>query len=224
MTEAPSPSLTASPEDLRLVGALRRGDEAAFTALVERYHASLIRTAMAYVRSRAAAEEIAQETWLGVLRGIDRFEGRSSLKTWIFRILTNTAKTKGEREGRTVPFSSLSSEGVPDEPAVEPERFLDATHPRWPGHWASPPSSWDGVPEQRLISKETLGRIREAIEALPPVQRRVITMRDVEGWPSEEVCELLELSKANQRVLQHRARSKVRQALEDYLEDVLQLA
>jgi RNA polymerase sigma-70 factor (ECF subfamily) len=216
--EAGHATRPASAEDARLVAALRTGDERAFAVLVDRYHASLVRLASVYVRDHAVAEEVAQETWLGVVQGIDRFEGRSSLKTWIFRILTNTAKTRGERERRTVPFAALASFDE-DEPSVEPERFLDASHPVWPGHWASPPESWDDIPEQRLASAETLAHIRAAIDALPPLQAQVISLRDVEGWSSEEVCELLGLSEVNQRVLLHRARSKVRRELEDYLGD-----
>jgi len=212
------PSAPAEVEDARLVASLRKGDEGAFAALLDRYHASLVRVATTYVRDRAVAEEVAQETWLGVVQGIGRFEGRSSLKTWIFRILTNIAKTRGEREGRTIPFTAL----VPldeDEPSVPAERFLDASHPVWPGHWASAPASWDEVPEQRLASSETMALIRTAIEALPPLQAQVITLRDVEGWESGEVRELLGVSEVNQRVLLHRARSKVRAALEAYLGD-----
>ncbi len=208
----------ASAEEARLVTALRRGDEGAFAVLVERYHASLIRLATVYVRDRTVAEEVAQETWLGVVQGIDRFQGRSSLKTWIFRILTNKAKTRGERESRSVPLSTLTSAG--DEgSSVDPDRFLDSTHPVWPGHWASPPASWEELPERRLESSETLAIVRRSIEALPPTQAEVITLRDVEGWSSEEVRELLGLSEGNQRVLLHRARSKVRRALEEYLGD-----
>jgi RNA polymerase sigma-70 factor (ECF subfamily) len=203
-------------EEARLLRGLKRGDEATFATLVDRYHASLLRVAQVYVRDRAVAEEVVQETWLGVIRGIERFEGRSSLKTWIFRILANTAKTRGERERRTIPFSALNGAG-PAEPAVQPERFLETDHPEWPGHWASPPASWEGIPEDRLLAGETLGRIREAIDELPRMQAQAVTLRDVEGWSSEEVCALLGISEGNQRVLLHRARSKVRRALEDYL-------
>ncbi|SRR6266508_836351 len=201
-------------EELGLVEALRAGDEAAFMTLVDRYGPSMLRLAMVYVRNRSVAEEVVQETWLGVLRGIDRFEGRSSLKTWIFRILTNTAKTRGQRESRSVPFGSFGDE---DEPAVDPDRFLPPDHPRWPGHWSSPPSGWSGVPEERLVGKETLGVIAQAVEALPPAQREVITLRDLDGWTSDETCNALGLTETNQRVLLHRARSKVRRALEEYL-------
>jgi RNA polymerase sigma-70 factor (ECF subfamily) len=210
-------SAVAAPDDARLYRGLRAGDEGAFIALVERYHAPLLRLAMTYVRDRSVAEEVVQETWLGVLRGLERFERRSLLKTWIFRILTNTAKTRAVRERRSIPFSSLTS-GADDEPSVEPERFLGATHPVWPGHWASPPRSWDDIPERHLESKEVREVIEAAIAALPPVQGQVISLRDVEGWSSEEVCELLELSEANQRVLLHRARSKVRAALERFFQ------
>jgi RNA polymerase sigma-70 factor (ECF subfamily) len=204
--------------DARLVSALQRGEEEAFSRLLELYHAPLLRLAMTYVRNRAVAEEVVQDTWLGVIRGIDRFESRSSLKTWIFRILANQAKTRALREGRTVPFSSLESWSQSAEPAVEPERFLDATHPRWPHHWVTPPASWEGIPESRLLGRETLAQVQEAIEMLPAAQRAVITLRDIEGWTSDEVCELLEISEANQRVLLHRARSKVRRTLERYFD------
>lgn len=208
-------------EDAAVVAALRRGDEAAFVALVDRYHGALVRVAMLYVGDRSTAEDVAQETWLGVVQGIDRFEGRSSLKTWIFRILVNRAKSRAQRERRSVPFSSLAAELATDEPAVDPERFLPPDSPSWPGHWASAPVSWDRIGEDRLVSKETMHRIHTCIDTLPPMQRHVVVLRDVEGWSGAEVCDLLELSEANQRVLLHRARSKVRRALERYLmEDV----
>jgi RNA polymerase sigma-70 factor (ECF subfamily) len=202
--------------DLDLVEALRAGDERAFMELVDRYGASMLRLAMMYVKSRAVAEEVVQDAWVGVLRGIDRFEGRSSLKTWIFRILTNTAKTRAQREGRSVPFASLAGD---DEPAVDPDRFLPPDHPTWPGHWATPPSGWYGQPEERLVGRETLAVIARAIDALPPAQREVITLRDLEGWSSEETCNALGLTETNQRVLLHRARSNVRTALEEYLDE-----
>ena len=202
----------------RLLAGLRAGDERAFRELVERYDRSLLRVAMLFVATRADAEEIVQETWLAVLAGVERFERRSSLKTWLFRILTNRAKTRAVREARSVPFSALvAREAGGDEPAVPPERFLPIDHPRWPGHWAAAPRSWADTPEQRLLSAETRGVIETAIQALPPVQRAVISLRDVEGWESEEVCGALELSEGNQRVLLHRARSRVRAALDEYL-------
>jgi len=185
--------------------------------LIDRYHASMVRVARMFVRDRAVAEEVAQEAWLGVLTGLDRFEGRASLKTWLFRILTNRAKTRAQREGRSIPLSAFGAEDDSDERTVDPARFLDRDDPRGPGAWASPPKPWETLPEERLVSQETLGRIGEAIEALPESQREVIRLRDVEGWSAEEVCDALGLTDGNQRVLLHRARSGVRQALEDYL-------
>jgi RNA polymerase sigma-70 factor, ECF subfamily len=203
------------PDDTELVRALRAGDETVFMDLVRRWHASMLRVAQMYVPSRAVAEEVVQETWLGVLTGIDRFEQRSSLKTWVFRILTNRAKTRGERERRTVPFSALvTAESEGDDPAVDPSRFQgpDGAHP---GGWAAPPDAW---PQEALLASETLGVINAAIDMLPEAQRLVITLRDVQGFGADEVAELLEISDVNQRVLLHRARSKVRAALEAHLD------
>ena len=197
------------------LAALRSGDEAAFLALVRTHNSSMVRVAQIYVGSRAIAEEVAQEAWLGAIKGLDRFEGRSSVKTWLFRIVTNIAKTRAVREGRTIPFSALRNPGNVPEPAVEPERFRAHDDPRWPGHWAVKPQEW---PEERLLAGETLSLVMEAIERLPASQRAVITLRDVEGWSSEEVCNALELTETNQRVLLHRARAKVRKALEGHLD------
>jgi RNA polymerase sigma-70 factor (ECF subfamily) len=202
-------------EDATVVAALRRGDEDAFTELVNAYSTSLLRLAQDFVRTRSIAEEVVQETWLAVLNGIDRFEGRSSLKTWVYRILVNKAKTRGVREARTVPFSALAPEGD-DEPVVPEERFRGPDD-LWPGHWASPPRPLDTVPEERLLAREARGRIAEALETLPESQRVVVTLRDVAGWDSEEVCDALGLSEGNQRVLLHRGRAKLRAALELYL-------
>jgi RNA polymerase sigma-70 factor, ECF subfamily len=197
-----------------LVDALLAGDESAFMALVDRYGSSMLRLARTFVPSHAVAEEVVQEAWLGVLRGLERFEQRSSLKTWIFRILTNVAKTRGERESRSIPFSSLAGAGE-DEPAVDPARF-DPPHGKT-GAWSAPPASWEDVPEERLLSQESLALIEAAIGALAPMQRAVITMRDVEGCSSDEVRNVLDLSETNQRVLLHRARSAVRRALEQHV-------
>lgn len=204
----------AGTQESELIAALRAGDESAFAALVERYHAGFVRVARMYVRDRAVAEEVAQETWLAVLGAIDRFEARSSLKTWLYRILTNRAKTRGERESRSVPFSSI---GDPDEPAVDPDRF-QSEGGQYPGGWKEFPQPWEGGPEERLLAGETRELILATIETLPPNQRAVITLRDVEGFGADEVCNVLELSDTNQRVLLHRARSRVRRALEQYLE------
>ena len=205
----------AAPAEAQVLEALRAGDEDAFRALVREYTPSLVRVARIYVSTQAAAEEVAQETWLGVLNGLPRFEGRSSLRTWIFRILTNIAKTRAKRDGRTLPFSTLSEPGRVPEAAVDADRFLDPEHPRWPGHWALKPEAW---PEDALVAGETREKLAEAIEALPAAQRAVISLRDIEGWSSEEVRNVLDLSETNQRVLLHRARSKVRSALESYLD------
>jgi RNA polymerase sigma-70 factor, ECF subfamily len=213
------PGVTVSSAgELELLAALRRGDERAFTVLVDRHGASMLRLARVYVRDRAVAEEVVQEAWLGVLRGIDRFEGRSTLQTWLFRIVANLAKTRAVREGRSVPFSALVDADVEDAgPSVPPERFRGQDD-RWAGHWAAPPAEW-ARPEEELLSTETRRIIADAIEALPDNQRLVITLRDVEGWSSAEIRNVLELSETNQRVLLHRARTKVRQALDDYLSD-----
>ncbi len=198
-----------------LVAALRAGDEAAFRSLLHEYGPSLLRVARTYVSTWAVAEEVVQETWLGVIAGIDRFEGRSSLKTWIYRILTNRAKTRGQREARTVPFSALDGPDT-DGSTVDADRFhrdgADA------GHWSSAPSRWSDLPEGRLLGKETLATVQAAIEQLPETQRAVITLRDVDGWSSAEVRNVLGVSESNQRVLLHRARAKVRRTLETYLE------
>ena len=201
-------------EDHELVQRLRDGDESAFVELIDRYGAMMLRVAQMYVRDRATAEEVVQETWLAVLNGIDRFEERSSLKTWIFRILTNRAKTRGQREGRVLPFSSLTGESAGgEEPSVDPDRFLGPDSPH-PGAWAAPPVAW---PQERLLERETLDVIEMAIDDLPEAQREVILLRDVDGWTPMEVSDALGISDGNQRVLLHRARSKVRAALERYM-------
>jgi RNA polymerase sigma-70 factor (ECF subfamily) len=205
----------AEQDEQRLLRSLKAGDETAFAQLLDRHHGALVRLATTFVRDRAVAEEVAQETWIAVIKGVSRFRGESSLKTWIFRILINRAKTRAVRERRTVPFSAL--DGDHDEPAVDPERFLDAGHPQWPGHWASPPADWRALPEERLLAGETRELIRSSIDRLPPAYQQVITLRDVDGWDSDEVCQLLGISEVNQRVLLHRARSKVRAALEAHL-------
>ncbi len=201
---------THAEDDATLLAALRAGDEHAFTALVEQYHPAMVRLATAYVPSYAVAEEVAQEAWLGVLNGLARFEGRSSLKTWIFRILTNIAKTRGAREQRSTAFSSVFDDLADDETAVDPERFAAG------GHWLLAPSGWGDSPEQQLEGAECQALIHATIESLPANQREVIRLRDVLGFTSEEVCNALDVSETNQRVLLHRARSRVRKALEGY--------
>lgn len=203
----------APPQDLALVTRLLGGDEAAFRALVEQYHGVLVRLALAFVSSRAVAEEVVQETWVGVLGGLRSFEGRSALKTWIFRILTNRAKTRAVREGRSVPFSALGDAEGEHHPAVDPARFKPN------GTWAEPPRRWDeDTPEKLAMQEEALRRLERAIDELPPNQRAVLTLRDLDGLESAEVCNILEISETNQRVLLHRARSKLRSVLEEYVD------
>lgn len=216
----PSTEPTAHPhaasDDARMIAALRRRDEGAFTELVRRHHAGLLRYAAVFVRDRAVAEEVVQETWLGVIRGIDGFAGRSSLTTWIFSILANRARTRGEREARTIPFAALAAgEMEADEPAVDPSRFRPAGAP-WAGYWLTPPQPWN-APEERLLAAETREVVARAISELPPVQREVITLRDVIGMEAGEVCGMMGLTDGNQRVLLHRARGRVRRALGAHL-------
>ena len=206
----------ATDRDASLLPALRAGDEEAFATLVSRYHASLKRIARMYVSTDAVAEDVVQETWLAVIDGIDRFEHRSSFRTWLFHILANKAKTRGVRERRTVPFSSLGP-GEEGEPTVSPDRF-QGEGDAWPGHWASPPRAWED-PERRLASLEARERLRAAIATLPERQQAVLTLRDVEGLSAEEVSDLLDLTPGNQRVILHRARAKVRAELEDWFDE-----
>jgi RNA polymerase sigma-70 factor (ECF subfamily) len=209
---ASSREAVASMDDATLVSRLLAGDEQAFAGLVDGLHGSLVRIARIFVRDDAVAEEVAQETWRAVLEGLPSFERRSSLKTWILRILANRAKTRGAREARSVPMSALESQDEP-EPAVDPSRFKPT------GMWDAPPPAWDDdTPERLLGRREAMQALQRAIEALPPAQRAVIVLRDVEGVDAAEVCNILELTETNQRVLLHRARSKVRAALEPYME------
>jgi len=199
--------------DQELIARLRARDEAAFMQLVDRLSPSMRRVARMFVSSDAVADECVQEAWLGVLQGIDRFEGRSSLRTWIFRILVNIAKTRGQREGRSVPFATLAGDDL-DRPTWDPSAFDT------PGAWTSLPFDWRGLPEDRVEGHETLTVIGRAIESLPPMQAEGIRLRDVLGWSSEEVRNALDLTDTNQRVLLHRARAKVRAAVEEHLRSV----
>jgi RNA polymerase sigma-70 factor (ECF subfamily) len=213
MTQAELPGRDASASEAALLASLRAGDEAAFEGIVARHYATMLAVAMTYVKGRATAEEVVQETWLGVIQGLDRFEGRSSLKTWILSILVHKAKSRGVREARSVPFASLG----PEEPAVAPERFRDRGE-SYPGHWRAFPRDWSASAASAVQDRETLRVVMGAIAALPPAQQTVIRMRDVEGFSPAEVCTALDVSEGNQRVLLHRARSRVRAALEDHLD------
>ena len=207
----------ASPDpDAALLERLRARDEDAFRELVTEHGPFLMRLVMMHVPSHAIAEEVVADTWLAVLTGLDRFEGRSSLRTWIASIALNKARTRGTREGRILPFALLRrryEEG--GGPALDPDRFQGRRGER-PGWWASPPAAWE-EPERQLEAKETRDVMLRAIRDLPPRQREVITLRDLLGWDAEEVRNALDLTETNQRVLLHRARSKVRSALEEHL-------
>jgi RNA polymerase sigma-70 factor (ECF subfamily) len=205
---ASASEMRAVVQDSPMVEALRAGDERAFLELVGQLHGAMVRFARGFVGSDAAAEDVVQDAWAAVLEGIDRFEGRSALRSWIFGIVANLARTRATREARSVPLSALEADDA--EPAVDPSEFLPPSHPRWAGHWAQYPEPW---PETQLLAQETLTRIRDAIGRLPPAQRSVLQLRDVEGWSSQEVCESLSLSEINQRVLLHRARSRVRREI-----------
>lgn len=208
----PGPRVVREPFDPDLE-ALRSGDEAAFEALIGRYHGSMLRLAISYLRDRGAAEDAVQETWLTCLRTLDRFEGRSSLKTWIFGILLNVARARRRKESRILPFTSLLRRvaGEGRGPTVDPQRF------NGDGEWLAHPDSWTNVPESRLLGRETIGQVKTAIEGLPPGQREVVILRDVAGFDADEVCTLLSISSANQRVRLHRGRASVRKVLEEYL-------
>jgi RNA polymerase sigma-70 factor (ECF subfamily) len=201
-------------DDQQLVARAQSGDEAAFAELVRRHSAAMLRLARMYVPTQALAEDVVQETWLAVVKGLERFEGRSSFKTWLLRILVNRAKTRGVREHRSIPFASLggdADDGDGEGPTVDPSRFAAD------GAWVSPPRRWEEDPEQALRSKEVRRIAEEAIAALPERQRLVITMRDLEGLSADDVRNALDLTETNQRVILHRARAKVRQALEDWI-------
>ena len=218
--------LVAQPvfaQDDVLIAALRDGDEAAFSFLIDRYHTSLVRLATTFCRDEHVAEEVVQETWIAVLKGIEHFEGRSSLKTWLFSILSNKAKTRGVRESRSVAFSQLVNDEVEaDDPAVDPTYFdTPATNAAWVGWWHDDhhPSPWQNMPEGHALASELRACISRAIAQLPTCQGQVITLRDVLGYESDEACNVLGISETNQRVLLHRARSKVRRALEKYFDE-----
>jgi len=211
---APLPEM--SPEDRAVVDRLRAGDEPTFLAIVEKNHRAMVRVALGHVSSEAVAEEVVQEAWMGILQGLDKFEGRCPLRAWMFRILVNCAKMRGAREARSVPFSALETDDGEGERRPL-ETFRRPDDPRWPGHWAQGPERWT---DDRLADAQALARIRAEIEKLPPNQRQVITLRDIEGWESAEVCEALAISEANQRVLLHRARTRVRKALAGWASEV----
>lgn len=214
--------MTATPkqtvDDAELAARLRDGDAETFADVIEAYSPALRRLARSYVPSAAVADEVVQETWLAVIEGIDGFEGRSSVKTWVFRILVNIARRQGGRERRSVTLDSTAPE---DDGLFDPARLLPFDRPRTPGHWMSFPERSQRRPDDEVVSREAMGIVADAIATLSPTQRQVITLRDVEGWSGGEVCETLSLSEVNQRVLLHRARMCVRAALERHFDDQL---
>jgi RNA polymerase sigma-70 factor (ECF subfamily) len=211
----PSSRAQANEGEAELLMRLRDGDEAAFNLLFDRYHALTVRVARSYVRSQSVAEEVAQDAWIGVIEGLRQFEGRSSLKNWIVRIAVNKARTRGVREARSLPFSALVRE---DDDGIDLGRFRGPGD-AFPGHWTSYPRTWRSLPEEATAMHETLSVVQKAIEALPERQRLVLILRDIDGWESAEVATALELTDANERVLLHRARTKVRAVLERHLAD-----
>lgn len=201
----------------QLLARLRRGDERAFDELVNKHHGSLIRMAMGYVGDHEVAEEVVQDTWMAVIEGLGRFERRSSLRTWIFGIMIHKAKDRGVREKRHVTFSAFDSNGEEHDEAVDPARFHQSGE--WVGHWAVPPQPWDDrTPEQLLASQQAVSAMERAIEALPQTLKDVLILRDVEGVDAREACEILKITETNLYVRLHRARERVRQAVETYLE------
>lgn len=207
---------TSADTESRYVRQLKAGDENVFAEAVDRFTPSMLRVARGYGLGAATAEDVVQEAWLRVLRSLDRFEGRSSFRTWLFVILGNCARRRATTERRSV---SLDSGGGTAEPAVAESRFFPADHPRWAGMWTTLVDSWDSIPEERLLAEETRKRFRASLDALPARYTVVFVLRDVEGWPSEDVCALLDLTPENQRVLLHRARVRIRSALEEYFEE-----
>jgi len=211
------PGVAVTNEERTLVARLRRGDEGAFDELVNKHHGALIRMAMGHVADREVAEDVVQDTWMAVIEGLDRFEGRSSLRTWIFGIMMHKAKDRGVREKRHTTFSAFESFDEDNEEAVDPSRFHQSGE--WAGHWAFPPQPWDEqTPEKLLASKQAVMAMNKAIEALPQPLKDVLILRDVEGIEAKEVCEILKITETNLYVRLHRARERVRQAVETYLE------
>jgi RNA polymerase sigma-70 factor (ECF subfamily) len=211
----PDQQAVAPSADTVVVERLLAGDEAAFMILVDQHQPAMLRLAQMYVSSRAVAEEVVQEAWIGVLKGLPTFEGRSSLRTWMYKIVTNVAKTRGIREGRSTPFSALARDH--DDP-VDPSWFQGPDE-AFPGGWRTFPDDWRGIPEDRLLGRETLDHIARALDAMPAMQAEVVRLRDVRGWSSDEVCNALDLTETNQRVLLHRGRSRIRRELDAYLSE-----
>lgn len=206
-----------SQEDHLLIVRLRKGEEGAFDELVDTHHGALIRIALGHVADREVAEEVVQDTWMAVIQGLSRFEGRSSLRTWIFGILIHKAKDRGVREKRHTSFSDFESHDDDHDEAIDPSRFHQSGE--WAGHWAVPPQPWDEqTPEALLASRQAVAAMQQAIEALPRTLKDVLILRDIEGVEAKEACELLKITETNLYVRLHRARERVRRAVEIYLE------
>jgi RNA polymerase sigma-70 factor, ECF subfamily len=216
-TSSPAKGTALTSDEHKLIARLRKGDEGAFDELVNKHHSSLIRMAMGYVADREVAEEVVQDTWMAVIESLDRFEGRSSLRTWIFGIMIHKAKDRGVREKRHMTFSAFESFEDESEEAVDPSRFHQSGE--WAGHWAFPPQPWDDqTPEKLLASQQAVTAMQQAIDALPATLKEVLILRDVEGVEAKEVCEILKITDTNLYVRLHRARERVRVAVETYLE------
>ncbi|MGQ0696515.1 MAG: RNA polymerase sigma factor [Nitrospiraceae bacterium] len=212
----PAKTVGLSKTEGQLLARLRQGNESAFDQLVNQHHGALIRMARGYVADPGVAEEVVQDTWMAVIEGLNRFEGRSSLRTWIFGIMIHKAKDRGAREKRHTTFSAFESYDDDNEEAVDPSRFQHSGE--WAGHWAFPPHPWDDqTPEKLLASQQAVNAMNRAIEALPATLKKVLILRDVEGVESKEICELLEITETNLYVRLHRARERVRAAVETYL-------
>ena len=211
------PASTPRADDADVVARLRAGDEQVFRQLVAEWSPAMLRVARGFVGNLQSAEDVVQDAWLGVVRGLDAFEGRASLRTWVLTIVVNRARTRGSREARTIAWSSVGAEDTQG-PTVDPARF-QGEDGRYPGHWTSAgaPAAWEELPEGSVLTNEALEQVRAALELLPPRWRLVVSLRDIDGLTSEEVCDLLDITPGNQRILLHRGRSKVRAALESYL-------
>lgn len=212
-----TPKISAlSKAESQLLATLKVGDEGAFDRLVNQHHGALIRMAMGYVADREVAEEVVQDTWMAVIESLDRFEGRSSLRTWIFGIMIHKAKDRGVREKRHTTFSEFETYEGDNEEAVDPSRFQQSGE--WAGHWAFPPQPWDDqTPEKLMASQQAVGAMNKAIEALPATLRDVLVLRDIEGVEAKEACEILKITETNLYVRLHRARERVRVAVEKAL-------
>ena len=222
-----SPSTDAqavSPEDARLVSRLRAGDQVAFVETIRSLSPTMLRIARLYVRSEEVAEEVVQEAWISVLEGLEGFEGRSRFRTWVITILVHSAIRRSKREARSTPFSAVAgdTDSASADSGFDADRFFSGDHPRWPSAWATVVPRLDALPEEKLLSVEAMGVVQAAISELPDTHAAVLTLHDIEGRPPEEICETLELTDGNRRLLLHRARNRVRAALEHYFDERLE--